>query len=520
MVARSCSCAKALPLPTMLDFMIRVVSCVLYMTTILIPTTAMDAIPPPIIVDVNHNSPTKRFNFQFGADHGPSCDVPAGAPPINVATELLAMGATFIRTHDSGVLDWPVIFPHSLSLENGATTPDTTDPSNYVWTQADAYYSGIVKGGLQPYFRLGTSWGQLGGGLPPANIPYNRTALVDILLHTVRHYNEGWGGGENFSAIAKTQYWEVWNEPDGIPRFWNRSFDDFHVLIAEAITTIKHYDPTLIVGADGCAVVEAPTSAPFSFGLMSYLAQHNVSFDFFSWHAYTDNTDLFTSIATDVRSHLDALGLTHVKQHITEWFPCILCHEQDTAMGAASVGATLTKMVNAGVSIGIMYPLCSSDEGNKTGGVGWGLFDSYTQPGKAVWRPLTYTLAEFGEMMQSTPLQLETTLTPSSTTTTTALAATTDANACSASVKVMLSSQKSNATRATVNVIDLPRSFAGSAWKYSVLVTNATEMQALVLSGSQQPNNATGTVSIEFDFVSPAVAFVRFDLQSDLCDTN
>ena len=122
------------------------------------------------------------------------------------------MGASLIRTHDSGVLDWPVIFPHSLALENSSsTTADTTDPSNYVWEAADEYYGRIVGSGLEPYFRLGTSWGQQQGGLPATGVSYNRTALVDVLLHTVMHYNDGWGGGKNFSAVGQTRFFEIWN---------------------------------------------------------------------------------------------------------------------------------------------------------------------------------------------------------------------------------------------------------------------------------------------------------------------
>jgi hypothetical protein len=136
-----------------------------------------------------------------------------------------------IRTHDSGVLDWPVVFPHSLALftssataNTNTTTMDTTDPANYVWGAADEYYGTILAGGLEPYFRLGTSWGQLRGGLPPSDVPYNRTALVDVLLHTVKHFVDGWGGGRNFTGPITPRYWEVWNEPDSQVesggRFW------------------------------------------------------------------------------------------------------------------------------------------------------------------------------------------------------------------------------------------------------------------------------------------------------------
>lgn len=82
-----------------------------------------------------------------------------------------------------------------------------------------------------------------------------------------------------------------------------------------------------------------------------------------------------------MRQRLDAAGLVAAKQHVTEWFPCILCKTQDTLDGAAAFGASLTNMVNSGVAVATLYPACSMDEGNKTGGHGWGLFDIQTKPG-------------------------------------------------------------------------------------------------------------------------------------------
>ena len=63
-------------------------------------------------------------------------------------------------------------------------------------------------------------------------------------------------------------------------------------------------------------------------------------------------------------------------------------------------------MVEGGVSLATLYPACSMDEGNKTGGKGWGLFDSQSVPGQALWRPLTHTFAQFGELAQTTPHRL------------------------------------------------------------------------------------------------------------------
>lgn len=232
-------------------------------------------------VSIDYSDPAaKPFAFQYGVDHGPDCAVActrwsdgkcaAHGPAVNVAPELLAMGASLIRTHDSGVLDWPVVFPHSLALQNvSSVTPDTTDPKNYDWSQADEYYGRIIGSGLEAYFRLGTSWGQLQGGLPPVSVAYNRTALVDVLLHTVMHYNEGWGGGRNFSGVGKTRFFEIWNEPDsscdyakgvaGCGRFWNRTAAEFYDLVDETVRAIKGYDQTLQVGSDGVASAMTPS---------------------------------------------------------------------------------------------------------------------------------------------------------------------------------------------------------------------------------------------------------------------
>jgi hypothetical protein len=40
---------------------------------------------------------------------------------------------------------------------------------------------------------------------------YNKTALIDVMLHIVMHYQEGWGG-ENFTGHG-LRYFEIFNEP-------------------------------------------------------------------------------------------------------------------------------------------------------------------------------------------------------------------------------------------------------------------------------------------------------------------
>jgi hypothetical protein len=63
--------------------------------------------PPPLTpfaLTIDASKPGAAFDFLYGVDHGPLCD-----SGVDVSAELRDMGATLIRTHDSGVLDWPVV---------------------------------------------------------------------------------------------------------------------------------------------------------------------------------------------------------------------------------------------------------------------------------------------------------------------------------------------------------------------------------------------------------------------------
>eukprot|EP01043_Picozoa_sp_COSAG02_P071382 COSAG02_NODE_13019_length_1459_cov_1.228676_2_plen_172_part_01 len=102
-----------------------------------------------------------------------------------------------------------------------------------------------------------------------------------------------------------------------------------------------------------------------AWGLIEELGKRKTPLDFFSWHAYIDEPRFYAETAANVRRRLDAAGLVAAKQHVTEWFPCILCKTQDTLDGAAAFASSLTNMVNSGVSLATLYPACSLDEGNR-----------------------------------------------------------------------------------------------------------------------------------------------------------
>ena len=484
-----------------------------------------DAAPPVvkmISVDASTAGATP-MRFTYGTDRGPQCQ---GVPPFtayngkhpqddgaDTSEALHSMGASVIRTHGSGELDWEKLFPHpNLDVR-------TDDPANYRFDAGDAWLHRVVDKGFEPYFRLGAGEFTVGAGLPPPGKPYNMTALVDVFLHIVMHYQEGWGGG-NWTGQHGLRYFEIFNEPDsscswhahpGCGQFWNRTADDFYDLFDGIARAVKQYDPTLIVGGPGAALADeggpnspwpAPVPNPFSFGLIDALATRKTPIDFFSWHFYTDNAALLSTIAEAMRGKLDSVGLHGVDQHVTEWFTGMLNPSENGVGDAAAVASILTRMIWANISLATLYPDCDGGQG-QTHDTGWGLFDQESRPGKVTWRPLTHAFAAFGELAQTAVTLLPVTVVGSHEATYTALAG----RGAAGQIRGLISSQVSTATVANVSITGLSQ----GTWRWSVSSIDAMHVTepAIVAGGVETIQG--GTLTVVFSLVAPAVALLRVD---------
>eukprot|EP01052_Picozoa_sp_SAG31_P013092 SAG31_NODE_780_length_12148_cov_7.369295_5_plen_380_part_00 len=361
---------------------------------------------------------------------------------------------------------------------------------------------------------------QVAAGLPPPGTPYNMSALIDVFLHIVMHYQEGWGGG-NWTGQRGLRYFEIFNEPDsscswhpraGCGQFWNRSATDFYDLFDGIARALKRYDPTLLVGGPGAALADegGPASPwpnkepnPFSFGLIDAIATRQTPIDFISWHFYTDNTELLTTIARAMRQKLDSVGLYAVEQHVTEWFTGMLNPGENTVGDAAAVAGILTKMVEANISLSTLYPDCDGGQG-RTQNTGWGLFDQESHPGTATWRPLTHAFAAFGELAQTSPMLVPVTVGGPREAAYTALAG----RGPRGQLRFLVSSQVSSADAANVTVTGLPMN---TTWQWSVLRIDAAHalQPGTVAGGVQTVGN--GSLEVVFSLVAPAVALLRVD---------
>jgi len=250
----------------------------------------------------------KTLKPLLGVNVGP---IPAGNDPRNadLTAAYQQIGVTMIRTHDYyGPLDMATMYPNQNA--------DPSNPASYDFTASDKVFEAILAGGFEPYLRLGDSWNNA-PGYPPANPrrPINPTNWVRAAVEVVRHYKE-----LSQRKGIPMRYVEIWNEPDN-RRFWDGTPVEFFQLFAQTAIALKTAFPDLKIGGPGLtpAGFKAPQGQQYTRSFLEYMQRNNVSFDFFSWHIYSNDPTDFTGAALFYRELLNQYGYTKAESHITEW---------------------------------------------------------------------------------------------------------------------------------------------------------------------------------------------------------
>ncbi|HPP12873.1 MAG TPA: hypothetical protein PKW42_09090, partial [bacterium] len=217
------------------------------------------------------------------------------------------IGVNLIRTHDFyGPLDMAVMYP-----DRGR---DPASKDSYDFSGSDRTWQSIVKGGFEPYFRLGDSWNNV---RPPVT-PQERSSWVRAAVEVVRHYHCGqWQGYK-----TDFRFVEIWNEPDH-PRFWPRPLTPalYFQLYVETATALKQTFPDLSIGGPGLtqAALFLSHGKKWVHDFLLYVKQGRAPLDFFSWHLYSNHPQDWINGARFYRSELDSLGFTSTALHVTEW---------------------------------------------------------------------------------------------------------------------------------------------------------------------------------------------------------
>ena len=246
-----------------------------------------------------------------------------------VLPELRDAGIPYSRLHDTmgrfggGVyVDIPNIFP------NFDADPD--DPASYDFTFTDAYLSGLVKSGVEPFYRLGVTienYHEIKAyRIYPPKDPQKFAKICEMMI---RHFNEGWADGHHFGI----RYWEIWNEPEN-PPMWKGTKEQFFELYRVTANHLKKCFPDLKIGGyASCGfypLTRAESAKPghwhWSFidwfeTFLDYVQaeETRAPLDFFSWHLYTSDPEEIVAHSKYVDEKLKAHGMENVENIFNEW---------------------------------------------------------------------------------------------------------------------------------------------------------------------------------------------------------
>ena len=240
----------------------------------------------------------------------------------NSDADIRAMNLAYARTHDwalindgQRVVDYQYIFP-LFHL-------DAKDPKNYLFGPTD-HLLGLSRNiGLKIFYRLGTSIEHTGKDVHfNAKVPEDFDKVAEIFAGIVRHYNRGWANGHNWNI----EYWELWNEPDGITNMWwlpeaegggdkTKMRDKFIKLFVTCLKRLKSEFPDAKVGGPALCWLNDWYFRP----LLQACKDAGVAPDFISWHYYGANPGELLDTTFRARKLCDEFGFTKTELIINEY---------------------------------------------------------------------------------------------------------------------------------------------------------------------------------------------------------
>ena len=245
-----------------------------------------------------------------------------------------SMNFAYARTHD-----WALINPGQRVIDYQHIFPlfdkDAKDPSNYYFDPTD-YLLGLSRAiGLKTFYRLGTSIEHTGNIHFNAVVPQDFDKTAEIFAGIIRHYNKGWANGKNWNI----EYWEIWNEPDGIKNMWcdpvdthdwgkdpeadaaydiarnKRLQDTFVKFFVTCLKRLKTEFPEVKVGGPALCWL----NTRYFKALLSACKEAGVAPDFISWHYYGADNEVMIAAGEAARKMCDSFGFTKTELIINEW---------------------------------------------------------------------------------------------------------------------------------------------------------------------------------------------------------
>ena len=198
---------------------------------------------------------------------------------------------------------------------------DPEDPASYDFTMTDIYLETLKKAGTEPFFRLGGSiehsprkWFTC--------VPPDFRKFAVICEHIIRHCTGSWANGLGM----KITYWEIWNEPDLDPdvcenkRCWQGTAAEFRELFCITAKHLKSCFPELKIGGPASASpISRKTKPGWTDLFFAELEKQQIKLDFYSFHCYACDLNVFFHNVREVREYLDTHGQPQAESILNEW---------------------------------------------------------------------------------------------------------------------------------------------------------------------------------------------------------
>jgi hypothetical protein len=189
----------------------------------------------------------------------------------------------------------------------------TSNGYEYDFSTLDKTVDDILACGALPFFSLSympiafTSTGSV------IDTPQNWDDWKNLVKATIQHYSGK--SDKNLSGV----YYEVWNEPE-LPQFGSfklASPKDYRLLYFYASKASSETTRVNQFFLGGPAVGSYYPNWVRDFVL--YVEQNNLRLDFYSWHRYHKNPDIFASDAFNIKSLLSQTNHQTIPLIISEW---------------------------------------------------------------------------------------------------------------------------------------------------------------------------------------------------------
>ncbi len=190
----------------------------------------------------------------------------------------------------------------------------TDNKFTYDFSELDKTVDDIIAMGALPFFSLSYMPSSFTSSGKVIDAPSDWNYWKDLVKATIEHYS---GKGEKNLINV---YYEVWNEPE-LPQFgaWKISSEkDYRQLYYYAEAGAKEAQNTNNYYFGGPAV--GSYYPEWLKGLASYASENNLRLDFYSWHRYTKNPEVYLSDAENTRKLLSSYPkYANLPLLITEW---------------------------------------------------------------------------------------------------------------------------------------------------------------------------------------------------------